>query len=396
MNSRRNTGSRFKIVWAIFSAVSSCFLLAGVLWGQATRQTSETKVEMSEEAFKNVQVLRGIPVDEFMQTMGFFAAATGMNCTTCHTVASGSNWANYGDDTPLKQQTRQMMVMVNALNRTSFGGRRVVTCWTCHRGVRNPSVTPSLAVQYSNSLEEEPDEVIPETSGPSPNEILNKFLDAIGGPSRVASITSLVGKGTYQGFDTAFAKIPFDLFAKSPDQRTTVVHTLEGDYSTVYNGRLGWLASPPSMRPITLIPLTGGDLDGVKLDAKISFPFQIKDMLVDLHLGVSETIGDRDVQVLQGRLVAGGLPVKLYFDSMNGLLVRMVRYSSSPVGNNPTQIDYSDYRDVSGIKIPFRWVATWTDNRQTFELTELHANASVEPARFERPVPPLTPKAQSR
>jgi hypothetical protein len=37
--------------------------------------------EMSEVAFKNVQVLRGIPVDEFLATMGFMSASTGLNCT---------------------------------------------------------------------------------------------------------------------------------------------------------------------------------------------------------------------------------------------------------------------------------------------------------------------------
>ena len=51
----------------------------------------------------------------------------------------------------------------------------------------------------------------------------------------------------------------------------------------------------------------------------------------------------------------------LYFDAESGLLVRQLRYADSPVGRMPTQIDYSDYREVSGVKIPFRWTVTWLD-----------------------------------
>ena len=58
--------------------------------------------------------------------------------------------------------------------------------------------------------------------------------------------------------------------------------------------------------------------------------------------------------------------MKLYFDKKSGLLVRSVRYTNTPIGFNPTRIDYSDYRDVSGVKMPFHWVVTWTDGRQSF------------------------------
>src|SRR5437763_1263259 len=119
--------------------------IASVAWltsaaspdGQARRaeQTApEQKGQMAEDVFTNVQLLRGIPVKEFMGTMGFFSAATGMNCTQCHVEESGGNWAKYADDTPLKRTARKMIVMMNAINRTNFGGRRVVTCYSCHRG----------------------------------------------------------------------------------------------------------------------------------------------------------------------------------------------------------------------------------------------------------------------
>src|SRR5205085_3166064 len=103
--------------------------------------------QLSEEAFKNIQVLKGIPVDEFMGTMGLFSAALTVCCGDCHTGAGGSN-PKWEDDPPRKQTARRMVQMVNAINRDNFGGAKVVTCWTCHRGVANPAVTPSLDSIY--------------------------------------------------------------------------------------------------------------------------------------------------------------------------------------------------------------------------------------------------------
>src|ERR1700674_2564134 len=93
---------------------------------------------MAEQVFKNVQVLKGIPVDQFMETMGFFSASLGANCTTCHGEESGGSWEKYADDTEYKRTTRKMILMVEALNKNNFGGRRVVTCYSCHRGDDRP------------------------------------------------------------------------------------------------------------------------------------------------------------------------------------------------------------------------------------------------------------------
>src|SRR3954470_16600660 len=94
------------------------FLAAACLLNAATAQGQAEKPQMAEEVFKNVQVLKGIPVKEFMGTMGFFSAATGMNCSQCHIEESGGSWARYADDTALKLTTRRMMAMVNMINQS--------------------------------------------------------------------------------------------------------------------------------------------------------------------------------------------------------------------------------------------------------------------------------------
>jgi photosynthetic reaction center cytochrome c subunit len=392
-------GSRRTIVGALGTAVA-CLLgvalaLAG---GQAPRggqTTSAEKPVMAEDVLKNVQVLRGIPLDEFMGTMGFFAAALSLNCTDCHVSEALTNWDKYADDTPLKQTARRMVLMVRTINQANFGGKRAVTCFTCHRASQRPKVTPSLTEQYGIVPDVDPDEVEsverPLAPGaPSADQILDKYIQALGGAQRLANLTSFVAKGTYAGFDTADDKAAAEVYAKAPGQRTTVAHVPVGDgttkdSTTTYDGRAGWISTPNSLVP--MLALTGGNLDGAKVDAELSFPGRIKQALGSWRAGFPETsIDGREVQVVQGTS-AGKSLVKLYFDKESGLLVRQVRYANTVVGLNPTRVDYSDYRQVSGVKLPFRWTVTWTDGQSTFEMSEVQPNAPIDAAKFAKPVP---------
>src|SRR6202790_2904271 len=373
---------KFKSRRAIRCAMGTmilCFL--GTPWArsQAVKAGMDQKPKKSEEAFKNVQVLRGIPVNEFMGTMGFFAASLSMNCTDCHVTESAGNWDRYADDTPLKNTARRMVVMMNAINRADFGNTRLVTCYTCHRGVQHPEVTPSLAEQNGDPPPEDPDkvEVIPGAaeSPAAAAQIIDKFLQAVGGAQHLAHLNSFTAKGTYSGFDTDFKKVPVEIFAKAPGQRTTTAHLSGGANTTTYNGREAWIASAD--KPLPLIMLTGGDLDGAKLDADLSFPALLKQDLNKWHAGFPPvTIGDRAVQVVEGT-AAGGKRVKLFFDKESGLLVRQTRFINTTVGLIPLHVDYSDYRAVAGVKMPFKWIATWVDGQSTTELTDVQANAAV-------------------
>src|SRR5579864_4623453 len=125
----------------------ACALLiagCGVLGGQPV---SNEKQPLAEQAFKNVQVLKGIPVSEFMATMGFFSASVGLNCVYCHVAESLQDWTKFAEDVPRKRMARTMIRMVDTINKTNFGGRRVITCYSCHHGTERPKDVPSLAVQ---------------------------------------------------------------------------------------------------------------------------------------------------------------------------------------------------------------------------------------------------------
>ena len=355
----------------------------------------EPKPPMAEEVFKNVQVLKGITANEFMETMGFFSASTLLNCTDCHTKESTGRWEEYAVDTPLKRTARRMVQMVRNLNQSSFGGRAVITCYTCHRGDERPKGIPNLTEMYSAPPPQEPEQVLEQAPGaPSADSLLDKYFEALGGAQKLAGMTSLTAKGTYNGSPVSLmtGQSPVEIYAQAPDQRTMIIHADAGDATTAFDGRTAWSAAPILYSPLPVVPLTGTDLDAARIEAELTFPARLKQTLTGWRVGFPFEIDKNDVQVVQGT-GAGRLPVKLYFDSKSGLLVRVVRYKRLPVGLNPIQTDYSDYRDISGIKIPFQIKLTGVDGLATIQLTEVRLNVPIDAAKFAKPAPPVARKA---
>ena len=353
----------------------------------ASAQTpADQKPLTADKFFKNVKVLTGLPVNEFMTTMGFFSASLGYSCENCHGEDSGAE-VFAAEDRPKKQMARRMIAMVSNINKAYFGGKQVVTCYTCHRGGTEPKITPNLAALYSPPPED-PGDIVQQAKGaPSIDQILDKYIQALGGAERLAKLTSFVAKGTSVGYGLVADKEPLEIYAKAPDQRTTIVHTAAGDNTTTFDGHAAWMAGPQIAGPdihVPVLSLPGGDLEGLKLDAELSFPGRIKQALGEWRVGFQTEIDDHEVQVVQGNS-AGGAFATLYFDAETGLLVRMMRYTASTVGRFPTQIDFSDYREVAGVKMPFKWTEVWLDGRVTIELTDVQANATVAAAKFAKP-----------
>jgi hypothetical protein len=245
-------------------------------------------------------------------------------------------------------------------------------------------VTPSLAALYGAAPPEEPDDVIEAAAGgQTAVQVLDKYIRAAGGATRLAGLKSIVAKGTYTSYGDP-QKRRVEVFAADPRRRAVVVHAPDGDSRTVVDGINAWIAAPITERPVTVLALSGGDLEAAKLDAELSFPGQIKRLFTRWRLGAEATIDDRDVEVVQGT-TPGRAPATFFFDKESGLLVRVVRYSDSPVGRIPMQTDFADYREVNGVKIPFRVSATWLDGRSTIELRDVQINVPVTSTMFARP-----------
>jgi hypothetical protein len=374
-----------RMILGVIGTLVVCLLGVAFASGQAGQGP---RPQMAEEVFKNVQILKGIPVDEFMDTMGMFAAALSLNCIDCHTPESAGTWEHFADETPLKRTARRMMLMVNAINKDNFAGVRSVSCYTCHNGNLRPRVVPYLAAQYAVPVEDpNSTDILRVPGGPTVDQVFDKYIQALGGAQRVANLTSFAAKGTFIGFETEQTKVPVEIFAKAPRQRATIVHMRIGQSVRVFDGNAAWIAG--SERPVPLMALTGGNLDGSRLDAILSFPGQIKQAFAQWRVGAT-AIDDREVQVVQGTNPRQP-PVNFYFDE-SGLLVRVVRFVDTAVGRVPTQIDYRDYRDVSGVKMPFGWTTTWTNGQSTTELSEVQPNVPIDAAKLARPAPAPPPK----
>jgi hypothetical protein len=367
---------RRPIFWATGAAMV-CLLGVVSVRAQAGPQTGPL---VTENLFRNIQVLKGIPIDTFFDAMGMFAASMGDDCTYCHSKDAVLRHEAFGDPTPRIQRARQMIVMMNTINKTYFGGAPRVTCFTCHRGSYTPVNAPSIALQYGPPDDDPNVMNFPPDPRMSADQIFDRYIAALGGAGQLAKVSSFVARGTYEGFDTP-SEVPVEIFARAPNQRTWIVHMFDGDSYRVYDGRNGWFAGPDS--PAPLVTLASGNLDRARLEAILAFPGGIRQAYTEWRVGRT-AIDDRAVQIVQGTS-AGLLPVNLYFDNRSGLLVRMVRWNETPVGPVPTQIDYDDYRDVAGIKMPFTWTASQTYMQMTVKLTDVQANAAVEAARFARP-----------
>jgi hypothetical protein len=388
-------------VFAIAAMLAIC--LAGA--SAAPQAAAPPNPRTSDQAFKNIKVLKGIPVDDFMGTMGIMSTALGVDCSECH-AGAGTDTVDWAADTPRKVVARTMVQMMNGINRNNFAGSQKVTCWTCHHGRDRPATTPSIENVYGPGSQEM-DDVLTQVEGQaSPDAILNKYIQALGGAKRLAALTSYLAKGSSVGFGGFGKGGRVEIFAKYPDQRATFIdfpdEPQRGDSVRTYDGHAGWLRTPLTV--LGEYELTGGELDGARIDAMLSFPGQIKEALSSLRVSLSTTISDlpapssqssnaaavatigqdRLVNVVQGNGPRNSLAT-LYFDQESGLLLRMVRYGNSPIGRVPTQIDYGDYRDIGGIKMPFRMIFGWMDGRDAIQLNEVKLNVPIEAARFGRP-----------
>ena len=347
---------------------------------------AQAKPQMADDVFKNIKVLKGLTVDEFMGTMGLFSAALNVCCGDCHVGAGGSN-PQWDKDPPRKIVARHMVEVMNNVNKTNFGGAQVVTCWTCHRGSASPATTPGIDAIYSDPVPAYPD-VLPKASAgavvPTADQIFDKYIQALGGAEALAKLTSYTATGTSTTFG-ADQLNKADIYAKAPDKLATVVHLREGDMVRTYDGHDAWVVLPLTVTGE--YQLTASAAEGGKLDGQLAFPGNIKSFLQNWKVSYPSNIDGHDVNVVQGT-GPGGFIGTFYFDKQTGLLTRMVRYAHSAVGRVPTQIDFSDYKPVAGVMIPFKRTFGWVSGREEYTLTEFKPNVAVDDSKFAKPPSP--------
>lgn len=332
----------------------------------------------ASQQFKNIQVLKDVPADHLIPAMQFITASLGVECEYCHVEHAFDK-----DDKKPKVTARKMMEMMITINSENFESHRMVTCYTCHQGGAHPVSIPVIAEREKKSYTEA--SAISATGNPAPDSLLDQYLAAVGGMDALKKINTRVAKGTVIAFGDQ--RMPVDIYAKAPDMRVSVMHMKEGESVTAYNGIVGWLSVPGRVHV-----MNAQESFGARMDADLEFAADVKSLYTKWETLPGEKIGGRDTWLVVGHK-EGEPPLNLYLDQKSNLLMRMVRYTDSPLGYNPTQIDYADYRPADGVKIPYRWTVARPGNRFTIQVEQLQQNAPVDDAKFVPPPPTPLPSS---
>ena len=335
--------------------------------------TSGTPKTASQQ-FKNIQILKDVPADQVIPAMQFITASLGVDCEYCHVEHAFDK-----DDKKPKVTARKMMEMMITINQENFAGHRDVTCYTCHQGSAKPVNIPVISAK-EKSVETMEGGLITASGNPAPESLLDKYLAAVGGADALKKVTSRVAKGTVTAFGDQHMAV--ELFAKAPDKRVSVMHMKEGESVTAYNGKVGWLSVPGRVQM-----MNQQESFGARMDADLAFAANVKSLYSKWETLPGEKIDGHDTWLVVGHK-EGSPPLKLFFDQKSDLLLRLIRYIDSPLGYNPTQIDYADYRAVDGVKTPYQWTVARPGNRFTIQLEQLRQNVPVDDAKFVPPPPP--------
>jgi hypothetical protein len=390
--------TRFRIL-SLFISMLSIACLTIVVSAEAgfmTQGTTQTPVASQnvpaektvEQVQKNIQVLNGLPVSQLIPVMNYMGSSLGVKCTYCH-VRKDDKWDFVSDEKPEKGTAREMIKMVQGINKANFKGNPAVSCFTCHRGNHEPIRTPSLPIAEPTPFAEASPAATgaPKETAPTADQILAKYTEALGGAAVIDKLKTRSMKGTW--LTSNGMTFGYEVYQQSPNKMYTVLNTpKQGVIERGFDGQIGWEKSQRGLR----------DLQNQELIIMRRYPDLFKDIKLQgqftrLVFGGKDKIDGKEVYVLRG-LGIDGKGERLYFDVLTGLLVRRITTTPTIVGLIPEQVDYDDYRDVDGMKIPFTIRTTFIDSfyNSTRKFTEIKLNVPVDETRFTKPpAPPPVP-----
>jgi photosynthetic reaction center cytochrome c subunit len=347
---------------------------SAVCCAQTQPSTAVPSQKTAEQVYKNIQVLKGSPADQLIPAMQFITASLGVQCEFCHVESAFEK-----DDKEPKQTARKMMRMMLAIDQDSFDGHKQVTCYSCHRGMQKPVAIPVISEESSSLvLDEKANHSQANASSlTSADQIIEKYLHAISSTGAAPGSSTRIQKGM---LIVGTTKFPVEVLAKGPAERVTTVRFPGSDSVTGFNAQAGWLSTPGR----GVHEMNPAELDGARMEAYPQFAVDPRQIFKTFTVQPPEKIEGRPADVVSG-MRNNYPPVQLYFDQESGLLVRLLRYVDTPLGLNPAQIDYGDYREEDGIKIPFRWTIARPGGRFTIQIDQMQLNVPIDDAKFNPP-----------
>ena len=379
-----------RLVSAQTMAAAFAFVVATALAGAAQQQSMEGKT--AEQVYKNIKVLKGTPADQLNLAMHLVEGELGVDCTFCHVDHEPSHFQL--DDNKKKDTARKMMQMVIDINNSNFEGKQVVTCYTCHQGRPEPTGTLALplpaAVESFIGLEEEK----PITPAlPSVDQVLNKYIQALGGEQAIRKVTARAIVATQDLSSGPGGKVPLpaqiERDQKAPNLSVTIARIANGSLSEGFDGKAAWAQNAKGA-----VADIGPAVDQSRARRNSSFysdTLDLKQQYTKMEVsGVVRVNGTEAYEVLA--YPPNDSVEKLYFDAVTGLLLRKNTVLPTPLGNSPFQLDYADYRETSsGLRFPFTVRMTPATPRaepsthSVIRVQKVQDNPNLDSSKFERP-----------
>ena len=360
--------------------VLAALILAAVFFAHAQGgPPPNPEGKTAEQFYKNIKVLNGTPADQVIESMHLIRGALGIDCEYCHDEMDRAS-----DTKKPKEIARDMMRMMMEINKNNFKGQQEVTCYTCHRGSVDPANTFALPVVEKGEE--------PKPQGlPSVDQILSKYVQALGGEQAIRKVTSRVITGTQYIPTGPGGTIPFpatiERSEKAPNLVVNVYRTPTYTISEGFDGTKAWAQD---LRGRVAEP---GSTDQMraKRNADFYLPLDLKQTYKEMEVRRIEDVNGRDAYVVVAS-PQGDRPERLYFDVQTGLLVRKWSALPTPAGNAPFQVDYEDYRDTgSGVKFPYLITMnpatprTEPSTNATIRVIKVQDNAPLDSSKFAKP-----------
>jgi hypothetical protein len=283
--------------------------------------------------------------------------------------------------------------MVLETNKNFFKGNTEIGCYTCHRGRSSPQGVPTLPLPIPSTPANQggtrpgggqtpgqPVSPSPRPSPPSGDEIINKYITAIGGQAAIDKIKTRTMKGSMVA--ATGQTLTYEIDQVAPDKGYDIFTSRVGTMERGINGDIGWVKNAQGVQEIT-----GQQLTGLRASLQIFRNLKLKEQYPRMRFGGRDKVGDRDAFVLNAT-TADNHPERLYFDAESGLLLRRMTFLQTIVGIIPEQTDFQDYRDVDDVKLPFAILQASVNNSNpvsTFKFEEIKLNPAIDDSKFKMP-----------
>ncbi len=215
---------------------------------------------------------------------------------------------------------------------------------------------------------------------PSADQIIEKYIQALGGKAAIEKITSRVVKGTID-IPVAGASGTVEVYVKAPGKSSSLASLSGlGEFRQGCDGKTAWSSDPfQGMRD-----LSGIELAAAKRESDLHDDLKLKQTFSKMTVTGKEKVGDREAYVIDAVPVEGN-PEKLFFDAQTGLLLRRDLEIESPQGKVPSENYLEDYKEVDGVKIPHKTRQVTSAYELTIKILEIKHNVPIDDAKFNKP-----------